>query len=100
MRMTRLVKLEREARERPCSECGRTHQRPPDRPAPLHADRLADGEWLELGSLLAAAAGPSCLRCGRCGLDIGRLTDDQKRRALILLRTLSSSTIPVGRDST
>ena len=100
MRVTRLAKLEREARERPCPGCGRTHHLAPGRSAPLHTDRLGDGEWLELGGLLANAATPSCPQCGRYELDIGRLTDHQRRRALTLLRALSGSTTPVGRDST
>ena len=100
MRVTRLVRLEREARERPYPGCGRTHRSSTDHSAPLYTDRLADGEWLELGGLLATAATPSCPRCQRYGLDIGRLTDDQKRRTLTLLRALSGSSTPVGRAST
>jgi hypothetical protein len=40
---------------------------------------------------LARLVGAAVLRCGVCGgarPDIGRLTDDQKRRALALLRAV------------
>jgi hypothetical protein len=86
---TRLAKLERWARERPCPLCGRTDVRQvTEQPAPA---RLDAAEQHELTLLLKVASTPPCVRCGRAGHDIARLTDDQKRRTATLLRTLLDS---------
>jgi hypothetical protein len=53
--------------------------------------RLDATEQQELAELLAAVSTTPCARYGRLGHDIARLTDDQKRRTLILLRVLFGS---------
>jgi hypothetical protein len=50
--------------------------------------RLDATEQRELTLLVKAASTPPCIRCGRTGHDATRLTDDQKRRTLTLLRVL------------
>lgn len=97
MRVTRVAKLERQAREHPCPVCGRSSH-PPKATAARSGDRLPPDEWAGLAELLRVAAAPPCPRCGHIELDIGRLTDDQKRRTLALLRVLCDS--PFGRGST
>ena len=95
----RVERLERLAHERPCPGCGRL--RPPAG-APAQAiewARLGVGERRELVGLLRVAAAPVCARCGRAGYDIRKLTYDQKRRVMILLRVLSGRTdLPKGGD--
>jgi hypothetical protein len=54
-------------------------------------DRLDAAEQRELVLLLKAASTSPCARCGRTGHATSRLTDDQKRRTLVLLRVLFGS---------
>jgi hypothetical protein len=97
VRMTRVARLERFVRERPCPGCGRLYH-PPKATHATPSDRLSADELVELAELMATAATPECPRCGHVGFDIGRLTDDQKRRTLALLRILTDS--PLARSST
>jgi hypothetical protein len=53
--------------------------------------RLDATEQRELTLLVKAASTPPCVRCGRTGHDIARLTDAQKRRTLLILRVLFGS---------
>jgi hypothetical protein len=53
--------------------------------------RLDAAEQRELVLLVKEASTPPCVRCGRTGHDIARLTDDQKRRTAVLLRVLLGS---------
>jgi hypothetical protein len=79
---SRLAKLERLARERPCPACGRTHP-PHDPSAPVpDPERLTTEEQDELAELFAAGATPPCVRCGRSEYDLSRMTDDQLTRTL------------------
>jgi hypothetical protein len=71
-------------------------------PAPSGAPTEAP-EWALLGidergelvGLLRAMATRPCVRCGRSGHDIGRLTHDQKRHTLRLLRKLYAREYPI-----
>jgi len=46
----------------------------------------------ELAALVAAASAEPCLRCGRSGHDIARLSDEQKHRTLALFRVVLGPT--------
>jgi hypothetical protein len=91
---SRLTRLERRARERPCPGCGRTHV--PRSPSAAIPDptRLSAVEQRELAGLLAAASTLACSRCGRSGHDLSRMTDEQLDRALRLLQKLLGPTAP------
>lgn len=85
---SRLAKLERLARERPCPACGRAPvPRDPSAPEPDWA-RLSPAERDELARLIGAVMVAPCARCGRADHDLARLTDDQRHRLLQLLGTL------------
>jgi hypothetical protein len=58
---------------------------------PPELKRLDEAEQRELAVLLSAVSTPPCVRCGRTGHDIARLTGDQKRRTAALLRVLLDS---------
>jgi hypothetical protein len=93
MRLSRLTRLERLARSRPCPGCGQ----------PFHAPSTNEVDWSplcaaernELVGLLAAASAPVCSRCGRSSHDFTRMTDDQLDRTLQLLEKLLGPTQPV-----
>lgn len=89
---SRLAKLERLARERPCPGCGQPFHSPGSDETDW--DRLLAAERDELVGLLAAASAPACSRCGRSDQDFSRMTDDQLDRALQLLRKLLGPTPP------
>jgi hypothetical protein len=87
VRKTRLTRLEQIAQRHSCPECGRAYlARGATRGMPGLA-RLSAGERGELARLLVAAA-RRCERCRAAVHHVGRLTDDQKRRTLGLLRIL------------
>lgn len=98
MKQNRLTRLERLARERPCPGCGRV-SRPRSAPGMAYdPNRLSAEEQRELARLLRAGTTEPCVRCGCAGYDIARLTDNQKRHTLRLLRTLSGRTQPDHAD--
>ena len=84
------MRLERLIRERPHRGHGRTYSLPRAVAVLPELHRLDAGEQRELVALLGTAANEPCALCARSGYDIARLTDDQKRRTLRLLRTLLS----------
>jgi hypothetical protein len=89
VKTSRIAKLERLARERPCPGCGRScHPPGPREGEEADYDRLSGAEQEELAEVFAAAVTPACARCGRADFDITRMTDDQLERALHLLRTV------------
>jgi hypothetical protein len=97
MKPSRLAKLERWVRERPCPKCGREFSLPSAVRMLPEFERLAAAEQGELVRLLEAASTSPCSRCGRTGRDGTRLTDDQKRRAGVLLGILLGPTRRGGR---
>ena len=88
----RLAKLERLARDRPCSGCGRASALQRGVRALPELDRLDAAEQEELALLLGVASTGPCGRCGRSGHDIARLSDEQKHRTLALLRVVLGPT--------
>jgi hypothetical protein len=90
----RLAKLEQTVRTQPCPQCGHTPNtdtanvgttREPD----PDFSRLTEDERRELAELLHAYQNPPCATCGHAGIDIEKITDAQKERALELLRKCS-----------
>jgi ribosomal protein L37E len=86
VRTSRLTKLERHVRSRPCAGCGQPFH-PPD-PERIDWDRLTVSEQRELTGLFAEVSTPVCVRCGRSSFEVSRMTDEQLNRALQLLRKL------------
>jgi hypothetical protein len=105
---SRLARLERLARSRPCPGCGQPFHAPGTNE--IDGSPLCAAERDELVGLLAASSAPACSRCGRSSHDFRRMTDDQLDRTLQLLRKLLEPTQPalasfcdalvVGRNST
>ena len=88
MKTSRIARLERLARERPCPACGRVRAaHDPAAPVP-DWDRLTTEEQGELERFIRASMPAPCARCGRGDHDLTRMTDDQLERALHLLRTV------------
>ncbi len=94
MKHTRLVKLERLARDWTCPKCG---LQPP--PGGLEEsselERLSRAEREELLRLVELSATAPCRRCGQAGRRMDLLTDDQLDRALALLRAMFGSEDPL-----
>ena len=88
MKSSRLARLERLARERPCPVCGRKHPLHDPSAAVPDWERLSTKEQDELTRLVGAGMTAPCARCGRSEYDFSRMTDDQLTRTLQLLRTL------------
>ena len=95
---SRLNRLERLARERPCPRCGRVAGSGPPAEAPEWA-RLDAVEQAELAWLVAVGTSPQCPRCGRAGHDLSRMTDDQLDRTLWLLRKVYGREYPALADA-
>lgn len=93
MKPSRVTKLERQVRGRPCPGCGRHFD-----PLKVNNDRfdfgkLSSDEQAELSALIRATLTPQCWRCRRSGYDLTALSDEQLNRTLKLLR------IALGRES-
>ena len=90
MKTSRVAKLERLLRSRPCAGCGQSFRS--SGVQEIDWDRLGAAERDELAELLAAASLPACSCCGRMGHDLSRMTDEQLDRMLQLLRILFEQT--------
>ncbi|AWM36969.1 hypothetical protein GobsT_51510 [Gemmata obscuriglobus] len=96
MKTSRVTKLERQVRSRPCPGCGRAFDPPTDRNDEIDFERLTSIEQAELAALIQAFITPSCNRCGRSGHDLAGLSDEKLSRALELLRTALGRDLPIS----
>jgi hypothetical protein len=92
MKHSRVTKLERLVRSRPCAGCGQPFHPPGVDGADW--ERLSAAEQREFAALIEALSTPACARCGRSSFDLSRMTDEQLDRTLELLRKLLDRTWP------
>ncbi|MDY3563398.1 hypothetical protein R5W23_004901 [Gemmata sp. JC673] len=88
MKPSRVTKLERQVRNRPCPGCGRPFDPPGARNDECDFERLSRDEQAELVALIQATLTPPCVRCGRQGHNLSGASDEQLNRTLALLRIL------------
>ena len=95
MKASRVAKLERRVRSRPCPVCGRLFDPPKTSKNGLDLARLSPAEQEELVTLMHVVLTPPCARCGRQGHSLAALSDEQLDRTLALLRILLGREMPV-----
>ncbi len=93
----RLAKLEQTVRTQPCPQCGHKPTQPANaanetgtaREPDPDFSRLTEDERHELAELLHACQNEPCATCEHAGIDIEKIADAQKERALELLQRCS-----------
>jgi hypothetical protein len=88
VRHTRLAQLERQAQGWTCPKCALPPALPGGLGQECELEGLSKAKREELLRLFELTATPPCVRCGRAGREMSRLTDDQLDRAIAPLRVV------------